>query len=147
MWYILFASYIGMNETKLAIIIDSQNTQNIKSITSKDKLNPCILWPMSELTAWTHLNITFDATRIHSMDDWYPKDLCEDDLLDPDWKKILFNAWVGDAKETESSLIINNLIVDSYTFDEHSALHYIIASSSKVICNNCTFSNITIHSG
>eukprot|EP01084_Bolivina_argentea_P001724 3181_1 len=47
----------------------------------------------------------------------------------------------------DSSLTINNLIIDNYEFDGDNSQYYIVWSQSLFVCNNCLFHNITIQSG
>eukprot|EP01084_Bolivina_argentea_P308894 534224_1 len=147
----MFASY-NVTETNLEIFVDSQNTQSITHWTTTVNMNPCIPFPISTIGWYTNLNVKFDSVRVQAMHDWYPKELCENNTIGPlfpgivFWNKVFFSSFV--TNEMESNLIIDNLVIDSYAFDGGDSTEwYIVKSSSKFICNNCTFSNITIHSG
>ena len=85
------------------------------------------------------ITYTFDPNYIHSMSDWYDKELCEHHDGDL-WEDFFAQYTTG-----YYTFIVNNLIIDSYTFTGQRNQPYYIAWSNTFICNNCQFRDIIIN--
>eukprot|EP01084_Bolivina_argentea_P160436 279377_1 len=139
---LLHASRIAKDiDDEIEYIIQGQNKQ---WISRSKPLNPCIPLPISDEYQFDRLTITFDTNYIHEMKDWYDTSLCDVKRgKGLEWNTIFFKS-IQSINQT--TLIINNLLFNSYSFDGRSSQQYYIAEMmmTPLICNNCKFSNITI---
>eukprot|EP01083_Nonionella_stella_P238725 836372_1 len=142
------------NLTEIEIVIQGQNSVAINDVLRQYASvgivgNPCLpgtALPM--LVTFRSITYTFDPNHIHSMSDWYNATLCEHMDGNTTYKSLLADDFFG-ALESPNALFtftINNLIIDSYSFEARVNQPYYIASVNTFVCNDCTFTNIQIHS-
>eukprot|EP01083_Nonionella_stella_P104728 300551_1 len=139
------------NLTDVEIIIQGQNpiaiNRSLHRYASKGIVaNPCL--PHNAhymLQYFRSITYTFDPNYIQSMNDWYNATLCEN--MDTE-TNILYEHFFGTSESLNVlfTFIINNLIIDSYSFEGRINQPYYIAAVDTFICNDCIFRNIEIHS-
>eukprot|EP01083_Nonionella_stella_P304000 1054488_1 len=129
---------VGNNSiNKVEIIVQGQNAEEIKKANG---INPCIPEVFVQpAILFTEITITFDTDHIHEMKDWYNTDLCESYH-----SSGFFSQRQGGS--LPFSLIINNMIFDSYIFEGRSNQPFYIINVHQFTCNYCVFRNITIRS-
>eukprot|EP01083_Nonionella_stella_P128935 390827_1 len=128
---------VGYNNiSKVGIIVQGQNAEMQKV----NGMNPCIPELFDpDFVLFTEITITFDTDHIHEMKDWYNTDLCESYH-----SSGFFSQRQGGS--LPFSLIINNMIFDSYIFEGRSNQPFYIINVHQFTCNYCVFRNITIRS-
>eukprot|EP01083_Nonionella_stella_P087722 244128_1 len=131
------------NITDIEIIVQGQNPTQINARKERDRRpNPCVPQSFHPFaTDLRQITYTFDPNYIHSMSDWYDPTLCED--IDGNTLEHFFGQTTQDVYFT---YIINNLIIDSYSFDGRRNQPYLIAFADTFICNHCQFRDIVINS-
>eukprot|EP01083_Nonionella_stella_P044917 120823_1 len=140
------------NLTEIEIVIQGQNPIEIEeSLQRSSTDNPCLPHTDNVLsTRFQSITYTFDPNYIRSMSDWYNATLCEN--LEEKWrlplKEPLYDHFFGSGEFgfILYTFIINNLIIESYSFEGRLNQPYYIATLNAFICNHCVFRNILIHS-
>eukprot|EP01083_Nonionella_stella_P075310 204676_1 len=123
------------NISKVEIIVQGQNAE-----MQKVGVNPCIPELFDRYSVlFSEITVTFDTDHIHEMKDWYNTDLCESYH-----SSGFFSQRQGGS--LPFSLIINNMIFDSYIFEGRSNQPFYIINVHQFTCNYCVFRNITIRS-
>eukprot|EP01083_Nonionella_stella_P216568 778290_1 len=123
------------NISKVEIIVQGQNVE-----MQKVGVNPCIPELFDRYSVlFSEITVTFDTDHIHEMKDWYNTDLCESYH-----SSGFFSQRQGGS--LPFSLIINNMIFDSYIFEGRSNQPFYIINVHQFTCNYCVFRNITIRS-
>ena len=94
-------------------VIDGQNETEI--LNHQHNYNPCL--PISFASEYD-ITLTFDSDNINAFNDWYPTQLCENQVYKNEY---MFD---GAGSFTISNLIINDYIIHngSYSFIERCSL-------------------------
>eukprot|EP01084_Bolivina_argentea_P016901 31574_1 len=138
----LSMAYSSAKIKRVEVIVQGQNHKQLeqrRNLTGDLGGNPCLPQQfIPQSTYFDHITITFDSNYIHSMSDWYPKKICENIT------GVLENSFFVSPTNGIYTLVLNNFVFDSYTFEGRNTQPIYIARINTFICNNCTFSNITI---
>eukprot|EP01084_Bolivina_argentea_P317918 551243_1 len=144
-------------------VIDGQNSvqiqkyiNNMKTTNNTIYFHPCLPSQTICVGAWEKCKIMFNASLIHSMNDWYP-DVCDDEYL---YSKLFdsvppnlqyANYWDGYYNYNFGGTIFVNLIIDNYNNNKIKSANFSLAYSpwdmfgSLVKCYNCSFRNISFY--
>eukprot|EP01084_Bolivina_argentea_P317920 551246_1 len=145
-------------------VIDGQNSvqiqkyiNNMKTTNNTIYFHPCLPSQTICVGAWEKCKIMFNASLIHSMNDWYPE-VCDDEYLysklfasAPFIKSGHGNYFDGNYNYNVGDTIFVNLIIDKYSNKKIKSSNLSLAHSpwamfgSLVECYNCSFINISFY--
>eukprot|EP01083_Nonionella_stella_P008944 25907_1 len=112
-------------------VVDGQNEAEISNITNTTH-DPCLPMPFASNLQVT---ITFNAANIHDLDDWYPRNICENDT-----NKNYKNEYMFDGGK---SLKINNLVINNYgTKHFYPFIRSTLDYNASITCIQCRFESI-----
>lgn len=127
-------------------IIDGQNYTQFQQYKQSATIeyNPCIpkSFNVTDNDDYLRITITFDA-NITSMREWYPRNICDHQNKSNYRNTHLFHLRDIYTIYSNSSLTINNLIIDNYQISADTNYPILWGRNCDIHINNALFSNIT----